>query len=65
METVLRDKADVGLAFDGDADRLGAVDENGKMIFEGDMVKVDDGEHINRILSGEIGIIEYIPAKGW
>ena len=41
----------------------GLKDKNGKMIFEGDMVKVDDGEHINRILSGEIGIIEYIPAR--
>jgi phosphomannomutase len=31
-ETVRRDKADVGLATDGDADRMGAVDENGRYV---------------------------------
>ncbi|MES2768396.1 MAG: phosphomannomutase/phosphoglucomutase [Bdellovibrionota bacterium] len=29
---VLKQKADVGIGFDGDADRIGVVDENGKMI---------------------------------
>jgi phosphomannomutase/phosphoglucomutase len=32
MELVRREKADVGIAFDGDADRIGAVDENGKVV---------------------------------
>lgn len=32
-ELVKREKCDFGLAFDGDGDRLGAVDANGKMIF--------------------------------
>lgn len=31
-EAVLREKADFGLAFDGDSDRLGVVDSRGKMV---------------------------------
>ena len=33
IEAVRREKADVGVAFDGDADRLGVVDERGEMIW--------------------------------
>jgi len=31
-ETVIREKADVGFAYDGDADRIGVVDEKGELI---------------------------------
>ncbi|MBF0275707.1 MAG: phosphomannomutase/phosphoglucomutase [Nitrospinae bacterium] len=31
-ETVVKEKADIGIGFDGDSDRIGVVDENGKMI---------------------------------
>ncbi len=37
METVKREKADIGIAFDGDADRMLAVDENGEAV-DGDQI---------------------------
>lgn len=37
QELVIREKADIGVSFDGDADRIIAVDEKGKLI---------DGDHI-------------------
>ncbi len=37
MGRVVTEKADIGLAFDGDADRFLAVDENGKMV-DGDQI---------------------------
>ncbi len=33
IDTVRREKAHVGIAFDGDADRIGAVDENGRIVW--------------------------------
>jgi phosphomannomutase/phosphomannomutase/phosphoglucomutase len=32
-EAVLREKAALGIGFDGDADRIGLVDENGRMVY--------------------------------
>ena len=37
MKRVVEEKADLGVAFDGDADRMLAVDENGKMV-DGDQL---------------------------
>lgn len=42
---VVFEKADVGLAFDGDADRLLAVDENGKII-DGDQIMAIVGNYM-------------------
>lgn len=42
---VVYEKADMGLAFDGDADRLLAVDENGKIV-EGDEIMAIVGNHM-------------------
>ncbi len=45
METVKKEGADLGLAFDGDADRLLAVDENGEMV-DGDQIMAIVGNHM-------------------
>lgn len=44
---VVYEKANVGLAFDGDADRLLAVDENGDMI-DGDQIMAIVGSHMKK-----------------
>jgi len=45
QEGVKARKADLGIAFDGDSDRIGAVDENGKVIY-GDMLLLIFGREI-------------------
>ena len=45
MERVKAEKANVGLAFDGDADRLLAVDENGNKV-DGDQIMGIVGNHL-------------------
>ncbi|MSV35314.1 MAG: phosphomannomutase/phosphoglucomutase [Bryobacterales bacterium] len=44
-DAVREQKADVGIAFDGDSDRIGAVDENGEVIY-GDMLLLIYGREI-------------------
>jgi phosphomannomutase/phosphoglucomutase len=39
IERVLREKADLGIAYDGDADRIGAVDEKGNILW-GDQLMI-------------------------
>ncbi len=45
QEAVIRQKADLGIAFDGDSDRIGAVDEKGEVIY-GDMLLLMFGREI-------------------
>ena len=42
---VRKHKADLGIAFDGDGDRIGAIDENGNVVF-GDMLMLIFGREI-------------------
>lgn len=44
-DAVLAQKADMGIAFDGDSDRIGAVDENGDVIY-GDLLLLIYGREI-------------------
>jgi phosphomannomutase/phosphoglucomutase len=45
QDTVRAQHADLGIAFDGDSDRIGAVDENGQVIY-GDMLLLIYGREI-------------------
>jgi len=47
MHRVVEEKAELGLAFDGDADRLLAVDENGKIV-DGDEIMAIVGVYMKR-----------------
>lgn len=44
---VVYEKADIGIAFDGDADRMMAVDETGKIV-DGDQIMAIIGNHMKR-----------------
>ncbi len=44
-ESVLKHKAELGIAFDGDADRIGAIDEHGDVVY-GDMLMLIFGREI-------------------
>lgn len=44
-ETVIKSKSDIGLAYDGDADRLIAVDEKGKVV-DGDKIMLICAKHL-------------------
>lgn len=74
QETVLREKADIGMAFDGDADRLIGVDEKGRII-DGDkllsicanMMKQQNllpNNLVTATVMSNIGFLNYIRSIG-
>ena len=69
---VVEEKADLGIGYDGDADRIGAVDENGKLIyadtllgiFSIDVLKRKPGSQILFDVKCTQGLPEIIEAYG-
>lgn len=57
IATVLRERADVGLGFDGDGDRIGVIDDQGTIIW-GDLLMVLFWREILPKHPGTIGIVE-------
>lgn len=57
IATVLRERADAGLGFDGDGDRIGVIDDQGTIIW-GDLLMVLFWREILPKHPGTIGIVE-------
>jgi phosphomannomutase/phosphoglucomutase len=57
IETVKSEKADIGIGYDGDADRIGVVDENGDIIW-GDRLMIIFGRDILKNIPGAPIIFE-------
>ena len=53
-ETVLKHKADLGVAFDGDGDRIGVVDENGNILWNDVLVAIFAKEILERFPKSKI-----------
>ena len=69
-ETVLQEGADMGIAQDGDADRINVVDEKGKIISEDSIIAllagyyVNPGDYIVTSIDTSFRIDEYVSKKG-
>jgi phosphomannomutase/phosphoglucomutase len=72
VDRVVATKADVGIGFDGDADRVGAVDEKGRLLFgdqvlglyAADVLARKPGSPIVFEVKCSQGLIEWIQAQG-
>ena len=72
IERVQATGADVGLGFDGDADRVGAVDEKGRLLFgdqilalyAADVLAKKPGSPIVFEVKCSQGLVEWVEAKG-
>jgi phosphomannomutase/phosphoglucomutase len=58
QETVRRTKAALGIAFDGDGDRIGAVDEQGNVIFGDKLVALFGRDLVQRLGGGHSVIFD-------
>ena len=72
QERVRETRADLGIGFDGDADRVGAVDEKGCLLYgdqllalyAGDVLKTHPGAPILFEVKCSQGLVEWVQAKG-
>ncbi|TMQ69806.1 MAG: phosphomannomutase/phosphoglucomutase [Candidatus Eisenbacteria bacterium] len=72
IREVKRTGADFGIGFDGDADRIGAVDQNGRIVFGDQLLALFARDVLTRVPGAEIifdvkcsqGLIEDIQAHG-
>ncbi len=72
VEAVKREKADLGIGFDGDADRIGAVDRDGRIVYGDQLLALLARDVLDRVPGAEIlfdvkcsqGLIEDIAAHG-
>ena len=54
MEVVIREKCDFGIAFDGDGDRIGTVDNKGRMVFGDQQLLIYAKDLLSRIPNSKI-----------
>jgi len=72
QERVVATKSDLGIGFDGDADRVGAVDEKGRLLFGDQVLALYAGDVLSRRPGSPIifevkcsqGLVEWIEQRG-
>lgn len=72
IKTVKSTNSDIGIGYDGDSDRIGAVDENGNIIwgdkllaiFADELLKKSPGSKIICEVKCSKGLTEYVKSKG-
>lgn len=72
IKRVKRSKADLGISFDGDGDRIGAIDEKGRIIWGDKLLAIYSSEVLKKQPGAKIicevkcsnGLIEYVREKG-
>jgi phosphomannomutase/phosphoglucomutase len=72
MDRVRAVKADLGIGFDGDADRVGAVDERGRLLYGDQLLALYAADVLSRKPGGTVvfevkcsqGLVEWVEAKG-
>lgn len=71
-KSIIENKADIGLAFDGDGDRLGVYDEKGNfiendrlaMVFANEVLKENSGRKVVMNITTSMAVLEYIKSRG-